>query len=199
MEPFNQLLGQYNFGDVVIIIILVLMCAKSLGEALSWAYKAIKGKFRKDSETEQIIDEHETIEQKINTLSDNVNALCESVQSIQDEIHSLSKKQDSLQKKILDMESSQADIQEQFLYSARVFIIDKYHYHCYVVHQIDEITMDSLENRYATYKSHGGNSFIDGLMDRLRALPLVKTSDEPVLYDTERKRLNEPRIEDLHD
>ena len=101
MEPFNQLLGQYNFGDVVIIIILVLMCAKSLGEALSWAYKAIKGKFRKDSETEQIIDEHETIEQKINTLSDNVNALCESVQSIQDEIHSLSKKQDSLQKKYL--------------------------------------------------------------------------------------------------
>lgn len=199
MEPFNQLFGQYNFGDIVIIIILVLMCAKSLGEALSWAYNAIKGKFRKDSEAEQIIDEHETIEQKINALSDSMDSLCETVQSIQDEVHALSKKQDCFQKKILDMESKQVDLQEQFLYDARAFIIDKYHYHCYVAHQIDEITMDSLENRYATYKSHGGNSFIDGLMDRLRALPLVKTSGEPVLYDTERKRLNEPRIKDLHD
>ena len=199
MEPFNQLFGQYNFGDIVIIIILVLMCAKSLGEALSWAYNTIKGKFRKDSEAEQIIDEHETMEQKLNALSSSMDSLCETVQSIQDEVHALSKKQDNFQKKIFDMESKQVDLQEQFLYDARAFIIDKYHYHCYVAHQIDEITMDSLENRYATYKSHGGNSFIDSLMDRLRALPLVKTSDEPVLYDTERKRLNEPRIKDLHD
>lgn len=199
MEPFNQLFGQYNFGDIVIIIILVLMCAKSLGEALSWAYNTIKGKLRKDSEAEQIIDEHETMEQKLNALFSNMDSLCETVQSIQDEVHALSKKQDNFQKKIFDMESKQVDLQEQFLYNARAFIIDKYHYHCYVAHQIDEITMDSLENRYAIYKSHGGNSFIDGLMDRLRALPLVKTSGEPVLYDTERKRLNEPRIKDLHD
>ena len=199
MEPFNQLFGQYNFGDIVIIIILVLMCAKSLGEALSWAYNTIKGKFRKDSKAERIIDEHETMEQKLNALSSSMDSLCEIVQSIQDEVHVLSKKQDNFQKKIFDMESKQVDLQEQFLYGARAFIIDKYHYHCYVAHQIDEITMDSLENRYATYKSHGGNSFIDGLMDRLRALPLVKTNGEPVLYDTERKRLNEPRIEDLHD
>ena len=63
VEPFNQMFGQYNFGDIVIIIILVLICANSLGEALSWAYNTIKGKFRIDSVAEQIIDEHVTLEQ----------------------------------------------------------------------------------------------------------------------------------------
>lgn len=174
MEPFNQLFAQYDPWDVVIIVILVLFCLKSLVEAGMWAYKVIKDKFHKDSKTERVVEEHEDLEKKIEGLSNDVKSLCDATKSIKDGLQTLNDKHDVLQSKIEDMEDNQHDIQERFLYYTRVYIIDKYHYYCYQKHQIDEVTRDNIENQYTQYKLHGGNSFIDGLMDQIRALPLAK-------------------------
>ncbi len=176
MEPFNQLLAQYNPGDIVIIVILLLACAKSLGEALSWAYKTVREKFKRDSDTEHVVEQHEVLEDRFSALAEDVKVLCKTTESIQSQLQILSDKTDSMKQKISEIEENQHNVREQFLYSIRVFIIDKYHYHCYQTHQMDEVTMDSLENQYAKYKELGGDSFIDGLMDRLRALPLVKAT-----------------------
>ena len=51
------------------------------------------------------------------------------------------------------------------------YITKEHHYFCYEVGWIDDFNMDCLERRYSHYADEGGNSFICGFMEQLRALP----------------------------
>lgn len=51
------------------------------------------------------------------------------------------------------------------------YITREHHYFCYQIGWIDDFSLDCLEKRYRHYADEGGNSFIEGFMDELRALP----------------------------
>ena len=51
------------------------------------------------------------------------------------------------------------------------FITRQHHYFCYKIGWIDDFSLDCVEKRYQHYADEGGNSFIEGFMDELRALP----------------------------
>ena len=51
------------------------------------------------------------------------------------------------------------------------FITKEHHYFCYKQKWIDDYSLDCCEKRYAHYKAEKGNSFIEGFMEELRALP----------------------------
>ena len=51
------------------------------------------------------------------------------------------------------------------------FITREHHRFCYQVGWIDDFSLDCIEKRYKHYKNEGGNTFIDGFMEELRALP----------------------------
>ena len=66
-------------------------------------------------------------------------------------------------------------VQERLQENTRSFLIDAHHKHCYQIKSIDDLTLQSVERRYLYYKTAGGNSFIDGLMDEIRKLPRINT------------------------
>ena len=51
------------------------------------------------------------------------------------------------------------------------FITREHHRFCYQVGWIDDFSLDCIEKRYKHYTDEGGNTFIPGLMEELRALP----------------------------
>jgi len=46
-----------------------------------------------------------------------------------------------------------------------------HHYFCYKLKSIDDYSLDCMERRYSHYKEEGGNSFVQTLMEEVRALP----------------------------
>lgn len=187
MDAFNQLLAQYSFGDVFFILVLLVICTKVLGDAIQWIYERIKGHFRKDVEKEEVIEKQYDLDKKIDLLSDKVGRLYEIVSSVeqqnkvlQGQISDLDKKNDAVQKKFVKVEEQEKNVQEQIQNYTRAFIIDKYHHYCYQTKMIDDISLQSLEVCYLYYKSGGGNSFIDGLMERIRKLPRVNMENASI-------------------
>lgn len=53
----------------------------------------------------------------------------------------------------------------------KAFITRQHHYFCYQLKEIDDQSLDCIEKRYTHYKEEKGNSYIDSLMEELRALP----------------------------
>ena len=51
------------------------------------------------------------------------------------------------------------------------YITREHHYFCYQRGWIDDFSLDCIERRYQHYTDEGGNSFIEGFMTELRALP----------------------------
>jgi hypothetical protein len=171
VDAFNQLLSQFGVEQLIILFILTVFFVRALGDAIEWIYKKAKAGLQKDMKTERAVEQHEVTDKKIKELNNSVVELCEGVLAIQESLKDFKQHQGMIQQSLQALAEEQQDIQERFQFYIRAFIIDKYHYHCFQLHKIDDQTMDNLEHQYIQYKSHGGNSFIDGLMDRLRQLP----------------------------
>ena len=57
------------------------------------------------------------------------------------------------------------------------WITEKHHYFCYDLGYIDDYNYQCIEARYSHYKEEDGNTFIDGFMTDIRALPKVSIID----------------------
>ena len=62
------------------------------------------------------------------------------------------------------------------------YITREHHYFCYQVGWIDDFSLDCLERRYEHYADEGGNSFIEGFMNELRALPKQSPQERKEYY-----------------
>ena len=60
------------------------------------------------------------------------------------------------------------------------WITEKHHYFCYDLGYIDDYNYQCIEARYAHYKEEDGNTFIDGFMEDIRALPKVSVIDNKI-------------------
>ena len=58
------------------------------------------------------------------------------------------------------------------------FITREHHFFCYQKKWVDDFSLDCIEKRYSHYKEEGGNSFITGFMNDLRALPHNPPSED---------------------
>ena len=53
----------------------------------------------------------------------------------------------------------------------KAYITKEHHKFCYDKGWVDDFSLDCLEKRFKHYADEGGNSFIGGFMQELRALP----------------------------
>jgi hypothetical protein len=58
------------------------------------------------------------------------------------------------------------------------WITEKHHYFCYDLGYIDDYNYQCIEARYKHYKEENGNTFIDGFMTDIRALPKVSVVEK---------------------
>ncbi len=171
MNIIEGLFSQYSIETLILLIIGVALSVKFIGELWEYFYNKIRLYFnyknQKDQAHDEIINGIIKIETRTGELQETVEALTENIRTLQ--------KQSELATKRLQENS-------------RSYIIDKHHYFCYQVKAIDDLNLQSLERRYLYYKAEGGDTFVDGLMDEVRALPRVSLHDHKILETVQCER-----------
>lgn len=149
-----DLLQHYSISEIFLFIILLALAFKGVVTFFEWLQEHIKKAFNIKIGK---ISEKERVDKKIEDGEIFMNELREH-QKINDEtLKSLSKKIDVL------VQSDKDDI--------KAYITKEHHKFCYDKGWIDDFSLDCLEKRFKHYADEGGNSFICGFMEELRALP----------------------------
>ena len=160
MDALSQLVSQYSFGAIVMLVVTLAVAFKFLSELLEYFYDKLKKYF------------------KYQTLKDTKHSeIIESIASLQADIKSLSQEISNQSNDIKALQEHEKLTLERLQENSRSYIIDKHHYFCYEIKAIDDLNLESLERRYLYYKAAGGNSFIDGLMEEIRELPRINLSN----------------------
>lgn len=149
-----ELLKQYSLSDILIFIIIFALAIKSIVTFFDWAIERFQKIFNKQH-TE--LNEKEQLERRLDHGSQIMNQLQTNQEVIERTLENLSNKINML------IESDKDDIKS--------FITREHHRFCYQVGWIDDFSLDCIEKRYKHYTDEGGNTFIPGLMEELRALP----------------------------
>ena len=161
MDALNQLFSQYSFESLWLLIILLAVAFKFVNELFEYFYERSKRFFnyqsKKDNDKKDIINSLNDLRKNIENLQNSIVTQSEAIKQLKDH-------------EKLTLERLQEN--------SRNYIIDKHHYFCYEVKAIDDLSLQSLERRYLYYKAAGGDSFIDGLMEDIRALPRIDLSNK---------------------
>ena len=168
MEALTGLLSQYSIETLILLIVSLGLAIKFVSELWEYFYNKIKKYFnyqtQKDRQHEEII---------------------EGIGAIKEEIIALKKENIELTSKVNSFDDKMNIVNERLQENTRSFIIDKHHYFCYTVGAIDDLNLQSLERHFLYYKASGGNSFIDGLMEDIRALPRLNISNQQLVQRQE--------------
>jgi len=154
MEEVLQLLSSYSFSEIVCFIIALLLAIKGLITFLDWTKEKITLLYKKHYKQDIAKINQKTKEEEKNEI---INQIKTEQAEIRNCITELTNKTNLL------LESDKDDIKS--------FITKEHHYFCYKQKWIDDYSLDCCEKRYAHYKAEKGNSFIEGFMEELRALP----------------------------
>lgn len=149
-----ELLQHYSIHEIFLFVVLLALAFKSVVSFFEWIQERLQKIFnirtRKLTEKEHLNRRIEQAENFMGELREH--------QKVNDEtLQGLSKKIDAL------VQSDRDDI--------KAYITKEHHKFCYDKGWIDDFSLDCLEKRFKHYEDEGGNSFICGFMEELRALP----------------------------
>ena len=154
LEVIATLFSQASVESIILFIIAIGFAIRVVLELWDYFYSKLKKYFNYTSERDKKYDE-----------------ILESLAKLQKDLSDMRQEGQSNQQEMKTLQDNFAVVNERLQENTRNMIIDKHHYFCYEIGAIDDLSLQSLERRYLYYKSAGGNSFIDGLMEELRALP----------------------------
>lgn len=156
MGEITSLFTQYSVEELILLIIIVLFVLKILNDLFTYFYDKTKNYFGIKNKKEQW-----------------ENDLTKVLQNIEDEMQILKNQNKKTHQHQKEIDATIALVQERLQENTRSYLIDRHHKFCYEVKAIDELNLQAMERRYLYYKTAGGNSFIDNLMDEVRALPKI--------------------------
>ncbi len=148
------LLQQYSLSEIFMFTIFLALAIKSLISFFDWAYDRINKVFNRQNSK---INYQKELERRLQHGSEIMSVLEKDQKKTDETLNILTKKIDML----IDSDKD----------AIKSYITKEHHYFCYEVGWIDDFNMDCLERRYSHYADEGGNSFICGFMEQLRALP----------------------------
>lgn len=162
MEVLINLFSQYSIESIIIFIMAIAVAFKAISELWEYFYDKLRKYFNYQTSKEQ---SHKEVIEGIEQLKKEIVLLKK------EEITLLNKKVDESIEKSNDLKNQMALVTERLQESSRSHIIDRHHYFCYEIGHIDDLSLQSLEREYLYYKAAGGDTYIDSLMEGLRALP----------------------------
>lgn len=144
-----ELFKTYSINEIIIFILLLALAIKGILDL----YDYFKNRFKKPFEEET---SHKEKEQAIlNELDKHKSQIIECKECLNKILNTMN----------ILIESDKDDI--------KAWITEKHHYFCYELGYIDDYNLQCIEARYKHYKEENGNTFIDGFMLDIRALPIV--------------------------
>ena len=138
-----DLLQEYTTNDLIAIIIILSLTLKGGLSFIDWCILRMKKFVYKSDEPARLKDDIASHQEDIKELKESLKQLNKQVQLL--------------------IDSDKDDI--------KAFLTREHHYFCYQKQWIDDYSLECIERRYNHYKEEGGNSFIKGFMEEIRALP----------------------------
>ena len=149
-----DLINSYSLKDIIVFLIFVALAAKSLVTFWDWMVERLRKVFHRENVAEL---EKAKIEEHLRDNYENTKQMAEKQEALENQISKLTDKINIL------VESDKDDIKS--------FLTREHHYFCYQKKWIDDYSLECCEKRYEHYFNEGGNSFIEGFMKEMRALP----------------------------
>lgn len=150
----QQLFDAYSITEIISFIIILAIAIKGAISFYDWGKDRLRKIFNKE---EQQNKDKQSIEDKIENFEKRINEIANSQKNTNSAIEELTQKINML------IVSDKNDIKS--------FITEKHHFFCYTQHWIDDYSLECLEYRFSIYQKENGNSFVEGLMEEIRALP----------------------------
>ena len=138
---------------------MIIVASKFIFETIDWLWQKIKIKVTKKNEEQEKTEDIDHYFEKIDKNFEEIN-----------------KRFDTIDAQSQQTNERLSFIEERQQENTRSYLIDAHHKFCYEIKAIDDINLQSMERRYMYYKTQGGNSFINELMQEVRQLPRVNLS-----------------------
>ena len=149
-----ELLQRYSVSDILMFTVFLTLAIKGLITFFDWLFDRVKYIFDKEHSR---LNKEEKLQARLQQNDQIMKNLSDNQQQADKTLQDLSIKIDML----IDSDKD----------AIKSYITREHHYFCYQIGWIDDFSLDCLERRYQHYYDEGGNSFIQGFMDELRALP----------------------------
>lgn len=160
-----EILAAYSLSEILAILVAVALGVKGVISFYDWAVARLKQKFGKEEKNEfkknQLEQRLALGNLKMKELEDTDKALDTKISELKTETDN---KFNELMSKLNLLLASDRD-------AIKAHIVEKHHYFCYTKKYIDDYSLDCLEKRYEHYVAENGNSYVEDLMEELRALP----------------------------
>lgn len=167
MGELKELFSSYPLSELILLIVGVLTAGKALWTlAEFWLQKIdihVGEKYKRQERWDKLSEKLDGLTQNLDAHIDNVS----------EKIDTLKKQNDQTHEHQEQLDRSLSLVQERLQESARSSLLDDHHKFCYEFKQIDDLSLQSIERRYLYYKTAGGDTFIDHLMEEIRELPRV--------------------------
>lgn len=186
MNELNNLLSSYPLSELLLLIVGILIAGKTIWSLLEfWLEKIdihVGEKYKRQ-------ERWDNLDKKIDELTLNLDTHIEDltikvdahIDSLSDKVEELKKQNEQIHEHQVQMDKTLALVQERLQENARSYLLDAHHKFCYEFKRIDDLTLQSIERRYLYYKTAGGDTFIDHLMEEIRELPRVSYYEKPSL------------------
>lgn len=149
----QELFEQFDLTTIILILLLAFFLVLEISQGIDY--------FRKKNKNKN--DEYQDREKRIANLEILEHNSEKTIQKIKNDL-------DEVKKNINLLITSDKD-------DIRSWITDKYHYFINLGY-IDDFSLDCLERRFKSYKQEGGNTYVDSMMEELRALPRKNRLDK---------------------
>lgn len=152
----QELLEMYSGSQIAMFLVILALAIKGVIDFIDWAIKRTKKHFQRANKENKI---HENLADEIQCCKLQINAINKKAEATDETLNNL------LTKINLLIDSDRDSI--------KTIITDKYHYFM-EQKEIDDYSLDCLEKMFKHYIDENGNSFIEDLMNQMRALPRKK-------------------------
>ncbi len=161
-----ELINTYGVDQIIVIIVMLSLATKGTLDFIEWVLNKCRNKFNieynKKKREEKIDNQYEIYEKQYQALIDRYESLDKKLDSAYDVFKD---RLDGIEGKVNQLTRSD-------MHDIKGWIVEKHHK---LITQgwVDDFTMDTLEKRYSDYIAEKGNSYVEGLMNEIRALQHV--------------------------
>lgn len=167
MNELNSLLSSYPLSELLLLVVGLLGAGKVVWSLIEyWLEKINVHVGEKYKRQERWTNLDKKIDDLTTNLDNHIDGLAEKV----DELKAQNEQTHEHQ---IQLDRSLALVQERLQENSRSDLLDAHHKFCYEFKKIDDLSLQSIERRYLYYKTAGGDTFIDHLMEEVRELPRV--------------------------
>lgn len=165
-----ELLAAFSVKQILVFSIMLILAIKGGADIFDWVQEKYRKKFNKDH---LALNRQEALEEHYEKCRQQQAEFIEKYVSLENKLFSLT---EDINEKVNSIESQLALLTKSDMHDIKSWVVEKHHL---LTQQgwVDDFTMDTIEKRFEDYQKEKGNSYVEGLVNELRALPHYPPKD----------------------